>query len=162
VQGRAPLGVVAGLIGLMLAAVAPARAAVTDSPFGRSPADRMAAAAVVPSGFQDTLALSGLTMPIAVRFAGDGSVFVAEKRGTVQRYDSLTDPTPQLVVDVRAATHDFWDRGLIGLTIDPGYPARPYVYVSYAYDAGNRWQDGCRRRPARPTRVASSVAGSRA
>ena len=80
-------------------------------------------------------------MPVAVRFAPDGTVFVAEKRGTVQRFAELGDPTPELVVDVRAATHDFWDRGLIGLAVDPGYPARPYVYVSYAYDPGNRWND---------------------
>jgi len=38
-------------------------------------------------------------MPVAGRFAADGTVFVAEKRGTVQRYDSVTDSTPQLVVD---------------------------------------------------------------
>jgi hypothetical protein len=42
---------------------------------------------------------------------GDGTVFVAEKRGTVQRYDSVADPTPETVVDVSGATHDFWDRG---------------------------------------------------
>jgi glucose/arabinose dehydrogenase len=82
-------------------------------------------------------------MPVAVRFAGDGTVFVAEKRGTVQRFANLDDVTPEQVVDVRTATHDFWDRGLIGLAVDPGYPSRPYVYVSYAYDEGNRWRDGC-------------------
>ena len=38
-------------------------------------------------------------------------MFVAEKRGTVQRYDSVADPTPETVVDVSGATHDFWDRG---------------------------------------------------
>ena len=70
-------------------------------------------------------------------------MFVAEKRGTVQRFSGLAGPDAGEVVDVRTATHDFWDRGLIGLAIDPGYPARPYVYISYAYDAGNRWKDGC-------------------
>src|SRR3954452_604663 len=37
----------------------------------------------VPSGFQDTLAIDGLTEPTQVRFAPDGHVFVAEKKGTV-------------------------------------------------------------------------------
>ena len=153
-----PGGATAGLIALVVAAPPPAAASVADTPFGQSPAQRVAALAAVPAGFQDTLAFSGLTMPVAVRFANDGTVFVAEKRGTVQRYDSIGDPTPQQVVDVRGATHDFWDRGLIGLAIDPAYPARPYVYISYAYDAQNHWNDGCPTPPG-PTEQGCLVAG---
>jgi glucose/arabinose dehydrogenase len=157
VQGGGRAGVLA-VVTLLLAVAAPARGAVTDAPFGQSPAQRVAALAAVPSGFQDTLAISGLTMPVAVRFAADGTVFVAEKRGTVQRFSGLDDATPEQVVDVRTVTHDFWDRGLIGLAIDPGYPARPYVYVSYAYDAGNRWRDGCPTPPG-PTDQGCVIAG---
>jgi glucose/arabinose dehydrogenase len=160
VRERNPWGIGAALAALALAAVTPstASATVTDAPFGQSPTQRVAALAAVPTGFQDTVAFSGLTMPVAVRFAPDGAVFVAEKRGTVQRYDSVSDATPQLVADVRGATHDFWDRGLIGLAVDPGYPARPYVYISYAYDAGNSWSDGCPTPPG-PTEQGCVVAG---
>src|SRR2546430_10348235 len=38
------------------------------------------AAATLPGGFQESIALSGLTEPTAVRFASDGRVFVAEKK----------------------------------------------------------------------------------
>ena len=31
--------------------------------------------------------------------------------------------------------HNFWDRGLLGLALDPDFPADPYVYVLYTYDA---------------------------
>ena len=130
-------------LALFLCCAPAAGAAVDDAPFGPSPAQRVGAFAVVPGGFDDTVAISNLTNPTSVRFAADGTVFVAEKAGLVKRYDSLEDPTPQTVLDVRAATHDFWDRGLIGLAVDPRYPARPYVYVSYAYDQGPRWNDGC-------------------
>ena len=48
-----------------------------------------ATAAVVPSGFQESVVFSGLTNPTAVRFASDGRVFVAEKSGLVKVFDSL-------------------------------------------------------------------------
>ena len=31
--------------------------------------------------------------------------------------------------------HNFWDRGLLGLALHPNFPATPYVYVLYTYDA---------------------------
>ena len=98
---------------------------------------------VVPGGFDDTVAISNLTNPTSVRFAADGTVFVAEKPAWSSASTISRTRRPQTVLDVRAATHDFWDRGLIGLAVDPRYPARPYVYVSYAYDQAPRWNDGC-------------------
>ena len=56
---------------------------VTDTPFGQSPAQRIAALAAGLPGFEDRVALSGLTQPVAVRFAADGTVFVGEKAGLV-------------------------------------------------------------------------------
>ncbi len=128
---------------LMTGLTAPAAAAVTDTPFGQSPEQRVAALAAGLPGFDDRVALSGLTQPVAVRFAADGTVFVAEKRGIVKRYSSLDDVTPDTVVDVTGPTHNYWDRGLIGLAIDPQYPARPYVYVSYAWDRNGAFNDAC-------------------
>ena len=124
-----------------------AAAAITSTPLGQAPAQRMAAAATIPTGFEESIAFSGLTAPVAVRFAADGTVFVAEKRGIVKRYSGLGDVTPDTVADVRAATHDYWDRGLIGLAVDPAYPARPYVYVSYTWDHLARWADDCPNPP---------------
>jgi hypothetical protein len=42
-----------------------------------------AGAATLPAGFQESVVFSGLTNPTAVRFASDGRVFVAEKRGVI-------------------------------------------------------------------------------
>ena len=46
--------------------------------------------------------------------------------------------------------HDYWDRGLLGLALDPQFSSgRPYVYVLYAYnkapgsDQVPRWPDAC-------------------
>jgi glucose/arabinose dehydrogenase len=94
-----------------------------------------ASAVVLPSGFQQTTALSGLTQPTAVQFASDGRVFVAEKSGLIKVFDNLADTTPTTFADLRTNTHNFWDRGLLGLALHPSFPATPYVYVLYTLDA---------------------------
>ena len=43
---------------------------------------------------------------------------------------------------------DQWDRGLLGIALDPQFPTRPYVYVLYTYDAppgktAPYWKDAC-------------------
>jgi PKD repeat protein/glucose/arabinose dehydrogenase len=90
--------------------------------------------ATVPSGFRDEALLTGLVQPMAIVFAPNGNVFVAEKRGTIQFYSNISDTTPTLFADLSTNVHNYWDRGLMGLAVDPGYPARPYVYVLYAYN----------------------------
>ena len=85
-----------------------------------------------------------------MRFAPDGRIFVAEKAGRIQVFDDFGDPTPTLYADLSREVHDFWDRGLLGMELDPGFATgRPYVYVLYAYDkdpnspAFPRWGDEC-------------------
>jgi glucose/arabinose dehydrogenase len=79
--------------------------------------------------------LTGLTHPTAVRFASDGRIFVAEKSGIIKVFDSLTDTTPTVFADLNVNVYNYWDRGLLGLALDPNFPASPYVYVLYTYDA---------------------------
>ena len=113
-----------------------------------------AGAATLPPGFQETVAISGLTNPAAVRFSPDGRVFVAEKSGVIKVFDNLSDTTPTVFANLSTNVHNFWDRGLLGLALDPSFPANPYVYVLYAHDAAiggvaPRWgtpgvlSDGC-------------------
>ena len=79
--------------------------------------------------------LSGLNTPTALAFAPDGRVFVAEKSGLIKVFSSLGDPTPTVFADLRTETYNAGNRGLLGLTLDPDFPSRPYVYVSYTFDA---------------------------
>ena len=108
----------------------------------------------LPPGFLESVAFSGLTNPTAVRFAEDGRVFVTEKSGTIKIFDSLSDSTPTVFSDLVPLVHDFWDRGLLGLALDPtltsGTGNGSYVYVLYSYDhilgsdtAAPRWGDTC-------------------
>jgi glucose/arabinose dehydrogenase len=98
---------------------------------GTAPA---AGAAPLP-GFQEQIVFSGLTNPTAVRFVTDGRVFVAEKGGRIKVFDSLTDTTPTTFADLSTKVHNFWDRGMLGMTLAPNFPADPYVYVLYTHDA---------------------------
>ena len=94
-----------------------------------------AQAVTLPSGFSERIVFTGLTQPTAVRFSPDGRVFVAEKRGVIQEFDSLTDTTPRVYADLRTNVHDYWDRGLLGLALDPSFPTKNVMYALYTYDA---------------------------
>src|SRR5262249_53560922 len=54
----------------------------------------------------------------------------------IKVFDSLSDPTPTLFADLSGEVMDYWDRGALGLALDPNFPASPYLYVSYTLDAG--------------------------
>lgn len=116
----------------------------------------------LPSGFRDQVVFAGLEEPTTVRFADDGLVFVAEKTGFIEVYDGLADPMPTQFADLRTEVYDTFDRGLLGLALDPDFPAEPYVYALYTYDhllgapAGEvpKWGkpnssgDGCDEKPS--------------
>src|SRR5262245_34208819 len=112
------------------------------------------AVAAPPPGFRETVAFSGLDQPTAVRFAPDGRVFVAEKNGRILVFDDFGDPTPTVYADLQSQVYAAWDRGLLGLALDPQFTTgRPYVYALYSYDKDPnstlfpRWNDTC---PAPP------------
>jgi glucose/arabinose dehydrogenase/PKD repeat protein len=92
-------------------------------------------AASLPAGFQESVSLDGLNHPSAVQFSPDGRIFVAEKSGVIKVFDDLSDSTPTIFADLRTNVYNFWDRGLLGLALDPDFPSRPYVYVLYTHDA---------------------------
>ena len=108
-----------------------------------------AAAAIAPSGFAQTTAIGGLEWPMALRFAPDGRVFVAQKNGLILQYDDVNDPTPSTYADLRTKVQDLWDRGLLGIALDPQFTTgRPFVYALYTHDAAiggtaPRWGDDC-------------------
>lgn len=122
-----------------------------------------ATASTLPSGFADRVVLSGLTNPTVVQFATDGRIFVGQKNGVIKVFSSLTDTSPVVFADLSSKVHDFWDRGLLGLALDPGFPTNPYVYVLYAHDApvggtAPAWGDQCATPPG-PTTDGCVISG---
>jgi glucose/arabinose dehydrogenase len=122
--------------------------AVTAQPGATAP--QRARHSDVPVGFIDTAVFTGLTLPTAVAFSPDGRIFVAQKSGIVDVYDSASDTTPTTWIDLRRQVFDNYDRGLLGLVVDPqlGTLGHNYVYVLYTVDAGPGqtppvWHDRC-------------------
>ena len=113
----------------------PLFAAATLSLTSTLPWAPKAAAATLPSGFQDQIVISNLIQPTSVAFSPDGRIFVAEKRGIIKVYQSLSDTAPTQFADLRTDVYNLWDRGLEGITLDPGFPGTPYVYAIYTRDA---------------------------
>jgi hypothetical protein len=88
--------------------------------------------------FHERAVFSGLVNPTVVRFLRDGRILVAEKSGLIKMFDGFDDTTAAVVADLRSRTHNFWDRGLLGLAVPPGWgPSSPdewrrYICVLYA------------------------------
>ena len=99
------------------------------------PPPMQAVMAATRDGFEDSVVLRGLRTPTAMSIAPDGRVFVAEKSGIIKVFDDLADAHPSTLVDLRVQVMDYWDRGLMGMALDPGFPERPWLYVAYSHDA---------------------------
>ena len=102
-----------------------------------------------------------------MRFAPDGRIFVAEKPGGIKVFDGVGDTTPTTFANLRTKVNHNWDRGLLGLALDPDFPAKPFIYVLYTYDApiggtAPTWNDQCPTPGADHERLRARARGSRA
>src|SRR3954453_4785814 len=75
--------------------------------------------AALPAGFTSTPVMTGLTLPTAVAFSPDGKVYVAEKSGIIRVYPNASSNSGTVFKDLSSKVFDGWDRGLLGLTVDP-------------------------------------------
>ena len=83
-------------------------------------------------------------------------MFVAEKSGRVRVYRGVDDPEPAVAIDLSEQVHDFWDRGLLGMALDPAFAVNGRLYVLYTRDAAiggapPRWGDRCPDPPGATT-----------
>ena len=107
-------------------------------------------AEIVEPNFQEEVIWGPPTFdfPVDVAFAPDGRVFVAEKGGIIKEFTSLADPSASVYADLSAQVHDFWDRGLLGMVLDPNFTSNDRMYVSYAHST--QWGDECPDPPDGP------------
>ncbi len=116
---------------------------------GTGAAETGAAETALPAGFQETTVFSGLTTPMAIEFAADGRVFVAEKGGRIKVFDGLSDSSPDSLPICRRTCTTSGTGGCSDFALDPAFTTgRPYVYVLYTYDApiggsAPTWGDAC-------------------
>ncbi len=85
---------------------------------------------LLPDGFNDQLVLAGLSAPVGMAWLPDGRMFVIEQKTAKIRLlvnGALAPTDPVATVDnVRTSGSE---QGLLGIAVDPGWPARPYIYV---------------------------------
>jgi glucose/arabinose dehydrogenase len=92
-----------------------------------------ASAGSPPPGFVVEPVLGGLEAPVAIDFASDGRMFVAEKGGVIRVFkNGQLLPTP--FIDLSADVNNWHERGLLGMTLHPQFPSVPYVYALYTHD----------------------------
>ncbi len=93
-----------------------------------APAPRPPGSADVPEGFAEEVVAAGITGATAMTIAPDGRVLVCEQTGALRvvKADALLDK-PFVTVKVDSS----WERGLLGVALDPGFPKEPYVYLCY-------------------------------
>ena len=92
--------------------------------------------------------LSGLKKPTNVRFASDGRIFVTEKSGIIKVFRFTRRHRARGVRRPYDQRHGPVGSRSPGDRAYPGFPAKPYVYVLYTYDAppgraAPVWHDAC-------------------
>lgn len=83
-------------------------------------------------GFRVDLVVYGLSEPTAMAFAPDGRIFVCEKGGKLRVFDQGV-----LYDFVTLDVDSYFERGLLGIALDPQFATNGYVYLYYTTGAGS-------------------------
>jgi glucose/arabinose dehydrogenase len=96
---------------------------------------RSHAVATVPTRFADSPIAQDLYGPTSLAILPDGRILVTEqKTGRIVLVPNNGTPVSSIgLCTVDSVNTNGVERGLIGIAVDPGWPARPYVYVIYDY-----------------------------
>ena len=112
--------VVALALGFVAAVCSPSRSLAADAP--------PSSVIELPDGFAWQVVAEGITGATSMAVAPDGRVFLCEQTGALRvvKYGVLL-PEPFAEFDVDSA----WERGLLGVALDPEFERNGYVYVCY-------------------------------
>jgi glucose/arabinose dehydrogenase len=87
-----------------------------------------AAAQTHPTGFNDYPLVSGLTEPTTLLAMPGGKLLVGQRGGVIRVIDQgLLLPKPMLTI----AVETYEEQGLLGMALDPQFPATPWIYIFY-------------------------------
>lgn len=91
------------------------------------PAGRLGTVGSFPKGFSAEMIVRGITGATAMEIAPDGRIFVCEQTGALRVVkNDVLSPDPFVKLEVDSA----WERGLIGVALDPDFIKNGYVYVN--------------------------------
>ena len=83
-----------------------------------------------------TTVVSGLSYPVAFTFAPTGEVFVTEKAGVIKKFSS-SFASLGTFYNLSDSTFDDFERGLLGIEVDPDYATNGFVYAYYNHRCCN-------------------------
>ncbi len=89
-------------------------------------------ATTLPIGFKDELVTSVIN-PTALDFTPDGRMLVASRAGRLRIYKNgtlLSAPA----LNISAKTCSNFERGLLGVAVDPEFSTNHYIYLFYTYN----------------------------
>lgn len=90
------------------------------------------------SPLEPVLVTDGLTLPVHITHAGDGSgrLFIVERRGTIRIYSGDLISSPFLNIQSRVRSSG-GEEGLLSAAFPPGYVQKGYFYVYYTNQNGD-------------------------
>ncbi len=88
-------------------------------------------ASALPSQFEDVI-VTNVSAPTAIAFTPDGRMLITTQSGVLRVYKngSLLD-TPGL--NISGKTCSDFERGMLGITVDPSFSSNHYVYIYYTF-----------------------------
>jgi glucose/arabinose dehydrogenase len=81
-----------------------------------------------PADFRRTEILSGLHLPMQFMEAPDGRLFIIQQTGEIILHDPAAGTT---VTAIKLPVYHLNESGGLGVAVDPGFPAKPWIYASY-------------------------------
>lgn len=108
-------------------------------------------------GFIEEAVLRDLPLTTAITFVSQDRAYLALKNGivrTVKNGQLLPDP----FIDISKIVNKGTDRGLLGIAVDPEFPQKPFVYISFVYDPPGAAEDLGDPRVIRVARLTADAA----
>lgn len=87
-----------------------------------------------PANFTDVSVVTGLGAPTDIAFLPNGRMLITTQGGTL--YSATTAGTKNVAYSVPAICSDF-ERGLLGVAVDPSFNSNSYVYLFYTFNKNN-------------------------
>ncbi len=115
------------------------------APFGSIPS---LAAQALPASFEDTF-VARLQGPTAFAFLPDSSMLVTERAGRVRVIGANGTLRQDPVLTLNRVCSNF-ERGLLGIAVDPQFATNRYVYLYYTYNKFNQCPQSSPTNPNNP------------
>jgi len=89
--------------------------------------------ASVPNGFADSV-VANISAPTDIAFTPDGTMLVTSQNGGLYKRSGSSTTK---VLDLSGKICSDFERGLLGVTVDPLYASNNYIYLYYTYNRHN-------------------------